>query len=196
MEQLIALDQHLFFLINHEWTQPFLDYVAPFWRSKYFWLPLYFFLLAFTWINFSKNRWIFFLFILITITSADTMSSKVIKPAVERLRPCNEPALQESVDLKVPCGGGYSFPSSHATNHFALAFFLIWAGGQHFRFIRIPLILWAGSIAYGQVYVGVHYPVDVLAGSLLGICLGSFFGFIYRKMPPLLSQTATKTLVG
>jgi membrane-associated phospholipid phosphatase len=109
----------------------------------------------------------------------------VIKPTIQRVRPCNQVDMQKTVVLRVHCGGGYSFTSSHATNHFALAVFLIFAIGRHFRRIAIPLLLWAASIAYGQVYVGVHFPLDILGGALLGTMIGGFIGILYRLLPPM-----------
>ena len=84
------------------------------------------------------------------------------------------------MELRVHCGGGYSFTSSHATNHFALATFLVIILGPFFKWIRIPIFLWAASIAFGQVYVGVHYPLDVLAGSIVGILLGILMTKFYQ----------------
>ena len=84
------------------------------------------------------------------------------------------------VDLKVKCGGGYSYTSSHATNHFALAFFLIYTLGVQFRWIKWVLIFWASSIAYGQVYVGVHYPFDVISGATIGGIIGILVATWYR----------------
>jgi len=82
------------------------------------------------------------------------------------------------------CGGGYSFPSSHASNHFALASLLApsWARGASSRW-RWALFLWAASIAYGQVYVGMHYPVDVLFGALLGTAIGWGASRLYCRLP-------------
>ncbi|GJM34616.1 MAG: hypothetical protein DHS20C18_36170 [Saprospiraceae bacterium] len=113
----------------------------------------------------------------LTIAVADGASSQLIKKNVKRLRPCRTEAL--AVNLLVPCGGGYSFTSSHATNHFAIALLLIMVFGKRFRQIKWPLLLWAASIAYGQVYVGVHYPIDVIAGGLLGSLIGVGVAYLY-----------------
>jgi len=109
---------------------------------------------------------------LLCFAAADFSSSQILKKQVQRLRPCNDPALAAQVQLRVPCGSGYSFTSSHAANHFAVALFLIGVFGDLNRWIRPSLLLWAGSIALSQVYVGVHYPGDVLCGGLLGSLIG------------------------
>ncbi len=110
---------------------------------------------------------------LVTILLSDQISSTVVKPFFERIRPCNDPVMQSGLRLLLDgCGAGYSFTSSHATNHFALAVYLTftlrtWIG----RYAWI-LFLWAATIAYAQVYAGVHYPLDVIGGALLGSAIG------------------------
>ena len=181
MSELLQFDQNLFFLINSVWTTDWLDVVMPLWRSKYFWLPFYLFLISFLFINFGKKGAFYLLFALGTIAISDTLSSQVIKKNVQRVRPCNDTQIANMVDLKVKCGGGYSYTSSHATNHFALAFFLIFTLGIRFRWIKWVLIFWASSIAYGQVYVGVHYPLDVISGAFLGIIIGVLVASFYSS---------------
>lgn len=172
MTELLQFDQQLFHLINGEWRLSVLDAVMPYWREKTFWIPAYAALAAFLFYRFRWYGLYLGIALGITVGVADTVSSQVIKENVERLRPCNDPAVRTDVRLLVHCGGGYSFTSSHATNHFAVAAFLSLTLGGLYRRIRIPLFLWAASIAYGQVYVGVHYPLDVLAGALLGTLIG------------------------
>lgn len=170
LEALIEWDKTLFGFINGVWQNELFDWLLPYWRNKTTWIPLYLILLFII----GKNRglktiWIL-LIIGLTIALADQISSEWIKKTVERLRPCNEPNLA-NVRVLVSCGSGFSFTSSHATNHFAVAmqlfllFRLDWEKGYF-----VALFLWAGLIAYGQVYVGVHYPLDVLMGAILG-CL-------------------------
>lgn len=182
MEELLQFDQNLFFLINSRWTTDWLDALLPLWRNKLFWLPFYLFLISFLLINFKKKGLLILLFGVLSIAFSDTVSSKIIKKNVQRIRPCNDPLMDNFVDLKVKCGGGYSFTSSHATNHFTLAFFLILTLGKQFKWIRWILFFWAGSIAYGQVYVGVHYPLDVFVGALLGIIVGSLVSYFFHKI--------------
>ena len=146
-------------------------------------MPFYVFLFSFLMINFGKKGLLFLLFAVLTIAVADTVSSKIIKKTVQRIRPCNDPFMAPSVDLKIECGGGYSFTSSHATNHFALAFFLIFIFGKFDfgkknKWLNGLLFLWAASIAYAQVYVGVHYPLDVVSGAIIGSLIGRGIGRI------------------
>ena len=154
-------DEALFFFINHRLHFAALDKLMPFYRSQFLWLPLYVFFISYLFLNFGKRTWIYLLALGLTVGVADQTSSRLIKNTVERLRPCNDERLRNDVKLLVPCGSGYSFTSSHATNHFAAAVFVIltfvnsWK--THRRVGRFLLIFWAASISFGQIYVGVHF---------------------------------------
>ncbi len=171
-EQLIHLDQALFQLFNGQWQHPWVDALAPLWRDKRFWIPLYLALAGWAVWRFRWRGLYWLLALALTVAVSDTLSSRVIKPLVARVRPCRTPELQADLHLLVHCGSGYSFTSSHAANHFAVAAFLFATIGLWHRRMRWLWWLWAASIAYAQVYVGVHYPGDVLAGALLGSLTG------------------------
>jgi len=182
MTELLQLDRALFFLINDAGHNAWLDALMPFWRDRFFWIPLYIALASFVVWKFGAAKGAFFILAVIVAASlADLTSSRLIKENVERLRPCNEPEIKEEVNLLVHCGGGYSFTSSHAANHFAVAVFLCFTLGRLYRRIRLPLLLWAASIAYAQVYVGVHYPLDVVCGALLGTLIGWGVSLVYWR---------------
>lgn len=184
MMDILATDYQIFELINNQLTHPLLDAVMPYWRNKLSWLPLY--LLAAGWVLYRYRRAGLGLLLVVALSvgMADQLSSTLIKKSVQRERPCREASLQPAARVLAGCGGGYSFPSSHATNHFALASLLAlsWARTAKRRW-RWALFLWAGSIAYGQVYVGVHYPVDVLFGALLGTGIGWVAARLYCRLP-------------
>ena len=179
MESILQLDEALFHWINSGWQNSFLDTVLPYWREKKFWYPLYIGLLLFFLIRFQGNGLYLVLSLVLCVGLADICSSKVLKPSVKRIRPCNDPAMQADVRLLVGCGRAYSFTSSHAANHFAISFFLLATLGVRFRKIRGWLLAWAGSVAFAQVYVGVHYPLDVVSGSIVGIIIAKLFAFLY-----------------
>ena len=168
MEQLLAFDQWLYGLINGAGTHPCLDAVLVPWRHRDTWIWLYVLLAGLLLWQFRLKGLYLLLGVGLTVGIADQLSSKVIKPAVERARPCRTPGTSTPGRTLVHCGGGYSFPSSHAANHFALAVVLFATAGRRWGRWRWGLIGWAALVAYAQVYVGVHYPVDVLAGALLG----------------------------
>lgn len=179
METILHIDEILFSFINQELSNPFLDMIMPYWREKTTWIPLYIFILI---IAIKKLKWKkFLLFVLLlagTVGLADQVSSQWIKKSVQRIRPCNDTEVKDSVNLLIDCGSGYSFTSSHATNHFAVAFFIAFVLFANQKKWRILLFLWAASIALGQVYVGVHYPIDITFGALLGC----FIGWIIYKL--------------
>ena len=178
---LSTTDNVVFHFFNSTLHSSMLNKVMPYYRSMYMWIPAYTFLIVYLITNFGKKGLVFILCTVLTIGISDTLSSKVIKPAVQRLRPCQNDNIKTEVNLLVPCGSGYSFPSSHAANHFALVTFLILAARIKNNLAIALLTLWALSIGVAQIYVGLHYPSDVIAGSLLGIAVGNILGWLTTK---------------
>lgn len=177
-------DRWLFTKVNQEWTNSFLDNVFPLWREAITWMPLYIFLLLFVGINFGRRAlpWIFCL--ALTVALSDQLSSHLIKPLVNRPRPCLDPLLQSRIRLLLGyCSESRGFVSSHASNHFAMAFFLYHTLKPLFRKWGWAWFIWAFSISYAQVYIGVHYPTDVICGSLLGVAVGNLTAWLFRKWP-------------
>ncbi len=181
-QQLIGWDQRLFQKINGDWTNSFFDALMPFMRNSFGWAPLYLFVMVFVVTNFRiKGLW-WAVFFLSTVALTDMTGTYVFKHNVERLRPCNDPFLLDHVRLLLKqCAGGYSFISNHAANHFGMAvFFFITFRHILKKWVWVGLI-WAPLIGYAQVYVGVHYPLDVLAGALLGLIFGTATGILFNK---------------
>ncbi len=184
LESLLQFDQTLFQLINGEWHNEFLDNIMPYWRDKKSWIPFYVILIGFSLIKLKKQGLFLVLGAVLTIGVCDHLSSQVIKKNVERLRPCKDEKLKTTIEVRtlIRCGSGYSFTSSHATNHFGIATFLIFAFAGIVGATRYLLWLWAGTISYGQVYVGVHYPLDVIAGGILGCICGCLIYLLYKRV--------------
>ncbi len=178
LEELNQLDQNIFFFINQGLSNSFFDWLMPLLRNRYFWTPLYLFMAIFFVRNFSKKGWLILIFMGITFGFTDYFSSSILKPAFERLRPCNDPLIKAEVNNQIACGTGFSLPSSHAANHFALAFFLITIFYSRWKPILPAAIFWAFSISFAQVYVGVHYPFDVTFGGIIGGMIGYVFSTI------------------
>jgi len=182
-------DKYLFLKINTQWTNGFLDAVIPWWRDQNTWVPLYFFLLIFAIVNFSNRTWLWLLFAIITISISDQLNSNVVKYIFGRLRPCNDPVMQYMEILRIPTRpGSPSFPSSHACNHFSIALYFFMTLKKHIGRWAWLFIFWAATISYGQVYVGVHYPLDILAGAVEGTLLGLGVYYLYYKTNSALSN--------
>ncbi|MBL7693021.1 MAG: phosphatase PAP2 family protein [Flavipsychrobacter sp.] len=178
---LIEIDHRVWFYLNTRWHTPVLDTVMPFLRNQWFWAPLYLFLLLFMPRTFGKYGWLWCAGFLVTFGLSDQLSAHLIKPIFGRLRPCNDPFLAPITHLLVDCGSGKSFPSSHAANHFALAVFSGVTLAHMARWVWLAGLLWAASVAYAQVYVGVHFPLDVTVGGLLGAGVGLLTGKLFNN---------------
>ncbi len=181
LEILQDWDVNLFQFINGSLSNSVFDVLLPWFREKWFWMPLYLFVVAFVLLNFRGRGWIIILGLILAAGLSDYTSSTLVKKNVQRLRPCNDPEMFEKLHSRVPCGGGYSFTSSHAANHFAVAVFIIGMFGGLKRWIRPVALSWAALIAFSQVYVGVHYPGDVLGGAVLGSAIGWWTAVTWKR---------------
>ncbi len=180
MEILLQLDEQVFHWINDGWQNAFFDAIMPIWREKSTWIPLYLLLSGFIFYRFRIKGLFLIMALGLLIGISDNVSSQLIKKNVRRIRPCNDETV-ENVHRLISCGSGYSFPSTHAVNHFVVATFLSLTLGQFYKKIRLPLYLWAASVALGQVYVGVHYPLDILCGALIGVLIAWLGAKLYFK---------------
>lgn len=177
----VHADRWLFELINIKMAHPFLDGLAPLLRNAFIWGPLYLFIVAFVIINFKKNGWWWFALVLATVACTDIVGARIFKEGFERLRPCSDPEMIGHVRMVLGrCSGGFSFVSNHAINHFGVAAFFFVTFRDFFKYAWI-LFVWAGIIGLAQVYVGVHYPFDVAAGTLLGLLIGFLTGSLFNS---------------
>lgn len=182
--ELLQLDRDVFYFINHHLSNPFFDWLMPYLRNPRFWIPLYIFIIAFSIYKFKKTGVIIVLLLAATAGVADYTSASIIKPAIKRVRPCRDVITSQTDISRVPCGSGYSFPSTHATDHFAMAAFISLVFCRRWRWIWYAAMFWAGIISFAQVYVGVHYPIDVLGGTLYGILVGCAMALLFKKLQP------------
>lgn len=187
LQTMLEWDSWLFLKINTVFTHPLLDKAFPLWRDSELWVPFYLFLIVLAIVNFGKKAWSWILFAIINVALTDQASSSLIKNWFARIRPCNEEMLVGKMRLLLEhCSGGFSFTSSHATNHFGFAIFVFMTTKHIFGKWGRWLFVWAGSISYGQVYVGVHYPIDIVFGALLGSGIGALTaGYYNRKIGPV-----------
>lgn len=183
-ESLHDFDLALFLKIHRGLSNGFFDWLLPLMRNRFFWSPLYLFIIIFCIKQYKKKGLYIIGGTLLTFALGDMISSRLIKPFISRLRPCNEPTLVNEIIHRVPCGSGYSFPSAHATNHFGIAVFLIMVFYPKWKPILPIGLFWAFIISFSQIYVGVHYPIDTIAGAVLGTTVGLVCARLYKHFQP------------
>jgi len=171
LETLKHIDQEIFFAVNNGMQNSFFDTICPIIRDQRTWYLLYVVIIFFFYRAFGKKTIAILIGAIVLILISDQLSANLIKNLVERFRPCSDPEIRNKVHLLVNCGNGFSFVSAHATNHFAIALYVSGFFRSH-KWVLPTAIIWASLISFSQVYVGVHYPFDVICGALLGILLG------------------------
>jgi undecaprenyl-diphosphatase len=163
------LDQQVFLFLN-SLNSPFWDKVMSTISLVVVWVPLYLAIILYLGFRYKKKLLVIFLFIILAVSFTD-QTALLIKNTVERLRPCHEPSLEGLVHLvKGRCGGKFGFVSSHAANSFNVALLSLMFIRR--RWYSISIIIWATLVGYSRIYLGVHYPGDVLCGSVLGAFTG------------------------
>ena len=186
---LLSADFNAWYYLHATWRTPFLDAVMPFIRNQFFWAPLYLFLLFFLPVNFRRSGVVWCLAFILCFAVSDFTSGVLLKPLFHRIRPCNDPRLSALLHLIVQRSSGWSFPSSHAANHFCLGTFAAVTMHGKVRGAAVLFLLWALLISYAQVYVGVHFPADVIGGGLLGAAIGYVIGTAFNGRFPLIHHS-------
>ncbi|MBN2486774.1 MAG: phosphatase PAP2 family protein [Bacteroidales bacterium] len=174
---LIHIDTKFFLFLN-SFNSPFFDNVMWHISGKWEWLPLYAILLWAIINRYRQKSIAVVLAIVAIIALADMVSSQLIKESVARLRPSNAPELEGLVHIVNGYRGGrYGFVSSHAANSFALAVFLSVLFKK--KWFTLSIFLWALLVSYSRIYLGVHYPGDILGGALLGAFSALLVYYVY-----------------
>ncbi len=163
-------DQQLFLFLNSHHSQ-FWDAVMYALSGRVIWVPLYMAILICLGFRYKRKFLVILLFVILAITLSDQFSVQIFKNIFHRLRPCHEPSIAGMVHLvKGECGGLYGFVSSHAANSFNVAFLSLMLIKR--KWYTVVIILWASAIGYSRIYLGVHYPGDVVCGAILGALIG------------------------
>ncbi len=180
MEEIILEDKQAMIFLNNLGSSTF----DPFWilvSEKWFWIPLYVVFLYFLYKNFNKKSLFYILlFVALGITASDQIAN-IFKFGFERLRPCHDPSL-EGLLREVKCGGKFGFYSAHSSNSFFVATYLTILLGKKIKQLPYFLFVWAAIVAYSRVYLGMHFPGDIIVGAIMGILLALFFGTLAKKV--------------
>jgi len=179
MNSLLEIDKEILLFLNGMHS-PLMDEIMWFFSRIPVWIPLYVLLIVFIILTFKKKSWLIILFVVLLIACSDQTSVHLFKNVFHRLRPSHEPSLQGLLHLVHNYHGGlYGFISSHASNTFALATFLSLLFRR--KWFSWAILIWAGIVSYSRIYLGVHYPGDVVCGALWGVLLAFAFFALYRK---------------
>ena len=180
-DQLITLDKELLLLING-FHNHVLDGIMVFVSLKLGWIPLYIFLLYIIINDYRHRSWLVLIMIGLTVLIADQSSVHLFKNIFQRLRPCHDDALAELLYMVKPCGGKFGFISSHAANSFSIAIFISFLLENKHRWIWPVMLLYGVLIIYSRVYLGVHYPSDVIAGAAVGSLIGMGSYHLFKEI--------------
>jgi len=173
IEFLYSIDVTLFRFINSTLANPVTDKIMPFITDVKNWYLLYIFLWFLILFKGGKYRVGLAIGMILLVAVSDQLSSTLLKHLFERPRPCK---VLENVHLLVGCTDSYSFPSSHAVNNFAAAMFFTYFY-KHLKWILFSV---ASIMALSRIFVGVHYPSDVIGGALIGIAIGYILAITYE----------------
>lgn len=180
-EGIEKLDQELFLFLNGIHS-PFWDTIMWHISGKFEWIPLYIILLYLLIKQYKKQSWKLIIGIAMLIAMVDQASVRLFKEVVQRYRPCKNLDLESVVHLvNNKCGGTFGFVSSHAANTFALAVFIGLLLNTKNKNILMLLLIWATIVSYSRIYLGVHYPLDILGGAILGSSLAFMMFWLFTK---------------
>ena len=180
MEEIILEDKQAMIFLNNLGSSTF----DPFWilvSEKWFWIPLYVIFLYFLYKNFNKKSLFYILLFVALGITASYQIANIFKFGFERLRPCHDPSL-EGLLREVKCGGKFGFYSAHSSNSFFVATYLTILLGKKIKQLPYFLFVWAAIVAYSRVYLGMHFPGDIIIGAIMGILLALFFGTLAKKV--------------
>lgn len=171
MDFLYSIDLAIFYFFNHAISAPFLDKFFSIITNVNNWYITYVILLGISFAKGGTKGKLAVLGVLLLIVVTDQTGYKILKEFFERPRPCN--ALPD-VLTPLGCTGSYSFPSNHALNNFAAAMFFY----KLFPKLKWVLFAAASLVAISRVYLGLHYPSDIIGGALIGLAFGYLFASI------------------
>lgn len=181
LETLKSIDESLFLFLNAQHST-FFDPLMWLFSEKLFWGPLYVWFLWLLHKRYPKQYWTVLIAIVLMIVVSDQLCN-LAKNNFMRLRPSQEPHLYSLVHIVNEYRGGmYGFYSGHSANAFAVAFFMISILAGRKKYIIPVTLTYAILTAYSRIYLGVHYPGDILTGAIMGILVGTGFAYAHDKL--------------
>lgn len=172
------LDKTIFLLLN-SFNSPFWDRIMWIISGKLTWVPLYLAIIFLLSKQYRRKMMVLIPVIILAVVISDQLSVHAFKEVFMRLRPCHEPALEGMVHIvNGKCGGKFGFVSSHAANSFSVAVISLLLVRR--RWYSVTIISWATIVGYSRIYLGVHYPGDVICGAILGAITGYLVYLGYR----------------
>ncbi len=186
LDQIITYDRDLFLLLNNLGNTNW-DGFWLFITNKFSSIPLYLVLIWLSYKQFGLKRTLLIVAAALLMIVCTNGLADLFKNGLQRLRPCYDTNTNELMRLvKASCGGKFSYFSAHASNTMAIAVFFAVILKQKYKHIGLLLLLWAVLIAYSRIYIGVHFPLDILTGIFIGLFFGwlfvNLYTFILHKM--------------
>lgn len=180
MDTLINLDQELFLYLNGLGSSNW-DGFWMFMTNKWSSIPLYVFLLMLCLVKLKWRRTLLVLVLVALMVTVSDQLSNAFKYGLERLRPCHDVLIESQMRLvKSYCGGKFGYFSAHASNSFVVVTFFSLIFNRIFKWLPFVLIIWGMIVAYSRIYIGVHYPLDVITGITFGMLIGLVFYILYK----------------
>jgi len=192
---LLELDRNLFLSLNGLF-HPDLDGFMLAATDTKFWIPLYLWFIFILFKKLDRQAWLALICIALTVLIADQVTSHLLKPLIQRLRPSHDPALKEFVKLvkgpggELYRGGLFGFPSSHAANSFGVALFLWLALSPVYKWTFIVFGV-AFVLSYTRIYLGVHYPGDIIVGMVIGFISALSCWSIFLRLKKMMLNRMT-----
>ena len=194
IEEILKLDSKLLIFLNNLGVPRFDNFWVSLSKIEANILMYLFLICLFFYVQKIRPKFlnVFYLIFVIAlmITIAD-QGANLFKDSFQRLRPCYNESIKDSLRLvKENCGGKYGFFSAHASNSFSLAIFFGLLFKNRIRYIILITIVYASLISYSRIYLGVHFPIDIIIGSSFGLCVGFImYSFVYLKFLKFFNKT-------
>lgn len=179
LEKLKTLDTDLFIYLNSLGSEPY-DAFWLFITKQTNWTPLFLLLLYLIYKKLGTKQTLYLLLFVAVLVTFTDQTTNLVKNTFQRLRPCNNPEINAAIRV-VQVRNSFSFFSGHAANTMAVAMFLYLILKRNFKYLWL-LFLWPLIFAYSRIYLGLHYPIDILCGYLCGMTLGFLMFKVYQTV--------------